>query len=99
MFYSYCKQLFKFKQFCNNVKLTLNFFINTSTVGNSSPCTCLKAALYCTSSFEHAAVYLENKIMKKMRVFMARLASFFQREKKLAEKNRFLPSVEATVFL
>merc|ERR1719341_456906 len=36
---------------------SLYFAIKVSAVGNSSPCTCLKAALYWTSSFEQLPVY------------------------------------------
>ena len=39
---------------------TLYFFMKFSTFGNPSFWTCLKAALYCTSNLEHAAVYLKR---------------------------------------
>ena len=40
---------------------TLYFFMNSSTVMKSL-CTCLKAALYCTSSLEQVAVYLFTQV-------------------------------------
>ena len=40
---------------------TLYFFMNSSTVVKSL-CTCLKAALYCTSSLEQVAVYLFTQV-------------------------------------
>jgi hypothetical protein len=43
-----------------NKKLTLYFFIKSSTVLNSL-CTCLNAILYCTNNLEHEAVYLQKK--------------------------------------
>uniref|UniRef100_A0AAG5D533 Uncharacterized protein n=1 Tax=Anopheles atroparvus TaxID=41427 RepID=A0AAG5D533_ANOAO len=43
-----------------------NFLTNESIVGNSSPCTILKATLYCTNSFEQAAVYSCGVMQSRM---------------------------------
>ena len=55
---------------------TLYFFMNSSTVVKSL-CTCLKAALYCTSSLEQVAVYLFTQVEHQWRnVYLEQVAVY-----------------------